>query len=1014
MKRLRIALTALVVLVLGGCGGDSIQSPDFTQKLLRLSIAGTPAVGTPIPVGRTQQFTAQGEYSLPPGSRPATELKPVEDDVVWSSSNPSVATIDPITGLATAVGTGTTTITAEGDGESGTAQMVVVAPVVDRLVITCNGAPTECNGSLIPVDGTVTLTARAVLSNGQSSDVQATWSSSSTPNVTVSSAGPADTVTATAIAQGSSTITARAADDPTRTDTLVITVRPRIIDLTIAPDPGVTPLGRPLQFVATGTLKRSQTLTQASQTINSGLQWSVANNPLSQGGSTATVATIDPDSGIANGLRVGTATVTAVTTSAIEGGVSDTAALQITPPVIDRLVISPANPSVCVGFGRELRANAVLTNGQSIGQRAQWSVTPANLLTFSPNPAAVTSAVGQTVGTGTISVAAVDANGAAVTDSSGTPVTASTSVTVTAQTTACIPENAVLRVEPATATVRKGGTVQFRAVVEDALGNDLTVPATWASSDTAIATVNPTTGVATGEMESPNAVTITATANVPDSSINGDTATATLTVTGEVCTTPLRAVQGVTPLVTFSEPCQTLGLGPLQSCAVNNPNNFIDEDPESFTSIVTALGLLGGAETRLRAQTSNITSPPRSYPFPFPGGDNAGFVIARPVGSLVLAEVGAQIQVRTLRNGQVQEFGGRPQQPPVGGLLPLPLRVDVLGLAVNGQYEFALASIPTTTEYDAIELAYNAGVATVSTLQPEVLVFQACGTAEPPQLADLVQVERIEPTANDPLVVDGTRDYTLIGRYSNGTVGPIPDADIDWTITPVNGSVATIQSNGLVTGVAPGTATVTGTLKPGVTVTGGNGVARSASKQVTVIANICTDPLLASDTPAASISRTINGICLLCSTSNLPNVIDDVVNTFGSLNVPVGLLNGGVSVTVNANRTISPAAGNVAGFIISRTSPAILTAELASQIVVETLLNGVVVSNSTEALIPLRLGLLGVDLAGGAEQILVRTPAASQFDAVRLTFNSGVLTADLDQLNNLNVFRACASVATLP
>ena len=991
MKRLRIALAAFAALVLGGCGGDSIQSPDFTQVLLRLAVTAEPAQPAGgVPVGRTQQFVARGEYSLPPGSNPATDIRPDPvEGVAWSSSNPAVATIDPATGLATALSVGTTTIRAVGDDAEGTTLMTVSAAVVESITITLSP-----NNTNIPVGGSRVATANGVLSDGTTQPVIATWTSSDTQRVTVGP-GPSTTTSVQAQSVGNSTLTATSVANPSVSGQLQVTVQQRVVSLTVVPDSASTPLGRPFQFTVTGTGQNS--VGGGSVPLVPGdfsVVWSVVNSPAVQAGSAAPVAGIDPATGVANGVRVGTATVTA---TAAEEGISDSAALQITPPVLDRIVISPANPSIPLGAGVELTATGVFTNGVTSPQRASWSLensAPAGVVTFNPNPTVTTTATGAAIdpvtsrGTGTIRASAVDANGLAVVGPDGLQLTATTGVTVT---NAVIVPN-TLAVRPATATVTENRTVTFTAIVEDTAGNEVVLPATavtWASSDTAIATINANTGVATGVLQG-GPVTITAT-GAAGGPVAGETATAVLRVTDDVCTTPLLVSEGVLAQ-SIIDPVACAG------CFINNPLNFIDGDPDSFSTIFAALGLLGG-EATLRAQTQDGPAPPRTYPFPFPGGDNAGFVIARPTGTLVLAEVFSQLQVRTARNGVVVETSGGPRPPP-GALIPLPLRVDLLGQDINGEYDLALVSIRTSVPYDAVDLTFNSGTATALS---DVLVFQACGTAELPVVADLVSVERIEPVAST-LAVGGTRDYVLLGRYSNGLVAPIPDADIDWV--SLSTGTATIATNGLVTGVAPGTATITATLKPGVPVTG---TPTSAQATVTVVANLCTAPLLASDTPAATIFRTINGICLLCTTSELPNVIDDPINTFGSLNVPVGLLNAGVSVTVRANETIAPVAGNRAGFIISRPTNNVVEAELLSQITVQTLLNGVVVSTSGPV-IPLRLGLLGVDLGGG-EQLVVSTPAATPFDAVRLTFSSGLLGADLDQLGTINMFRACSTVA---
>src|SRR6266478_2744557 len=83
------------------------------------SIAVTP--GNPsIPKGTTQQFTATGTYS--DGS-----TQNLTSTVAWSSSNTTVATINS-TGLATAVGAGSTTIQASSGSISGSTTLTVTAP----------------------------------------------------------------------------------------------------------------------------------------------------------------------------------------------------------------------------------------------------------------------------------------------------------------------------------------------------------------------------------------------------------------------------------------------------------------------------------------------------------------------------------------------------------------------------------------------------------------------------------------------------------------------------------------------------------------------------------------------------------------------------------------------------------------------------------------------------------------------------------------------------------------------
>jgi YVTN family beta-propeller protein len=58
---------------------------------------------------------------------------------IWSSDNPSVATVDPLTGDITAVGNGTATITVSADGVSSSVT-IVVSQLLHRVVITDGGS----------------------------------------------------------------------------------------------------------------------------------------------------------------------------------------------------------------------------------------------------------------------------------------------------------------------------------------------------------------------------------------------------------------------------------------------------------------------------------------------------------------------------------------------------------------------------------------------------------------------------------------------------------------------------------------------------------------------------------------------------------------------------------------------------------------------------------------------------------------------------------------------------------
>ncbi|HKV72150.1 MAG TPA: Ig-like domain-containing protein [Gemmatimonadales bacterium] len=174
MTNLRCALhlvaCGLVGVSLGSCSGK--ESPTAPPVVAHITVTpGTDTLGT---LGRTVVFTAQ-----PVDANGA----PVTATVVWRSSNPSVATVDSVTGLATAVTNGTTVISAHVGSVSGQATMAV-AQVVAHVVISPPSA------GFTAVGDTQRLTA--VAKDSSSAIVQGVpflWFSSDANVATVDTAG---------------------------------------------------------------------------------------------------------------------------------------------------------------------------------------------------------------------------------------------------------------------------------------------------------------------------------------------------------------------------------------------------------------------------------------------------------------------------------------------------------------------------------------------------------------------------------------------------------------------------------------------------------------------------------------------------------------------------------------------------------------------------------------------------------------------------------------------------------
>ena len=158
-------------------GGVTVQGGTFTVLPSLRSITVTP-VNPSIAVGFTLQFTATGTFS--DGTKQDLTVS-----VTWTSSDTAVARINNASGsqgLATAIGAGTTTITATSGSISGSTTLrVTLVPVVLSLVVT----PTNPS---IPVGSVVRFTATGTFNDGTVRDVttSVTWSSSNAAVATIS------------------------------------------------------------------------------------------------------------------------------------------------------------------------------------------------------------------------------------------------------------------------------------------------------------------------------------------------------------------------------------------------------------------------------------------------------------------------------------------------------------------------------------------------------------------------------------------------------------------------------------------------------------------------------------------------------------------------------------------------------------------------------------------------------------------------------------------------------------
>ena len=161
----------------------------------------------------TLALAEQDTYQLTATVKPDNAT---DKNVTWSTANAAIATVSN-NGLVTAVAEGTTTITAKAGDKTATCTVTVSKKVIPVTSVTLNKTS-------LALTEQETFQLAATVSPDNATDKTVTWSSSNTAIATVSNNG-----LVTAVAEGTTTITAKAGD---KTATCSVTVSKKVIPVT--------------------------------------------------------------------------------------------------------------------------------------------------------------------------------------------------------------------------------------------------------------------------------------------------------------------------------------------------------------------------------------------------------------------------------------------------------------------------------------------------------------------------------------------------------------------------------------------------------------------------------------------------------------------------------------------------------------------------------------------------------------------------------------------------------------
>ena len=274
-RRTIIRLSAVLAsLALGwACGGDSATAPPTPEPARPTTVTVSPATHGLTALGATVQLSAEVRDQNARVMAGAT--------VIWTSSAISVATVDA-SGLVTAAGNGTATITASAGSASGSAVVTVTQSV----------ASVEVSPSVYETDrvgrDTLQLTAEALDGNGHG----VAGASSSRGNPVMSAVATVDASgLVTGVAVGVATITASAGEVA---GSAVVTVMQPVASVEVSPSAETIGLGSTLQMIAEAFDENGNAVAGAE------FSWASSDEAV------ATVA-----SGLVTGVAVGVTTITA-------------------------------------------------------------------------------------------------------------------------------------------------------------------------------------------------------------------------------------------------------------------------------------------------------------------------------------------------------------------------------------------------------------------------------------------------------------------------------------------------------------------------------------------------------------------------------------------------------------------------------------------------------------------------------------------------------------------------------
>jgi trimeric autotransporter adhesin len=370
---------------------------------------------------------------------------------------------------------------------------------------------------------------------------------------------------------------------------------------------------------------------------------------------------------------------------------------------------------------------------------------------------------------------------------------------------AVFPYLTAIAVNPGTASVAAGRTQQFTAMgtFSNSQTKDITSLVTWTSSTAPVSTIN-SAGLA--QSYSQGTSTITATLTGPAAGTVTGTGTFTVTapalvaviVTDATSVIPGSRTSLATTRIANGTGHQYVAYGIYSDGGERTlPNSITTSVTWASTPATVATISTTGRATSVAAGTATITATdPTSGTV---SGPSSLVVTNAAIQGIEVYPIGAQASGLTMASNTRQPFAAR-------GVFSDNTQQDVTVEANWTSTTPATATVSTTTPKGVVTAV------ALGTTQIQASLGPVTGAA--PLVVTAASLTAITLTPAPATGATGVGVATgsilpiiAVGTFSDGSKQPINLA-VAWSVTPSNGSIATVDPTGLVTGVAAGAATV--------------------------------------------------------------------------------------------------------------------------------------------------------------------------------------------------------------